>query len=194
MRPRTAIAFDAPDGLPVSQLLVLVVPEGGASDDHLQLLALVARLLSDLFFRSEIATAASCAEVEDAFRSAIARLTNRRKSNVAYAAYREYLGEYRKSSFSAFHVLDVIVATGDVRVVHQIILRFADASVLRCESLLHERNSHETDALRVRMMIRLALSSYAPVLHEVVEAVPSGEIGRLISWRDHLARRRLRHV
>jgi PTS system nitrogen regulatory IIA component len=52
IRTRHAIAFDAPDGKPVSQLLAIMVPEDGARDDHLQLLALVARLFSDRRFRA----------------------------------------------------------------------------------------------------------------------------------------------
>ncbi len=48
-------------------------------------------------------------------------------------------------------------------------------------------------AVRVRLMIRLPLASYAQVLHGLIEAVPSGEIGRLITWREHLVRRGLCH-
>ncbi len=39
-------------------------------------------------------------------------------------------------------------------------------------------------------MIRLPMRSYADVLHRLIECVPSGEIGRLVSWRrQHLALR-----
>src|SRR5450631_504492 len=46
MRTRLPVAFDAPDGKPVSDLLAIMVPADGAKEDHLQLLALVARLFS----------------------------------------------------------------------------------------------------------------------------------------------------
>ena len=52
MRLKRAIAFGAPDGCPVSQLLVILVPTEGSRDDHLALLAAVARLFSDADFRS----------------------------------------------------------------------------------------------------------------------------------------------
>ena len=74
MRTRHAIQFDAPDGRPVSQLLVLMVPEDGATDDHLQMLAMVARLLSDRSFRAQLDRAPSASASADAFRTGIARL------------------------------------------------------------------------------------------------------------------------
>jgi len=74
MRTRVAIAFDAPDGHPVSQLLVILVPEDGAKDDHLQLLALVARLFSDRGFRTRLDRATDAAAVADAFQAGVARL------------------------------------------------------------------------------------------------------------------------
>jgi hypothetical protein len=90
-------------------------------------------------------------------------------------------------------VLDVAVASSDARSVRQLVARCADAGVVHCEPLLKERSSQESDALRVRLMIRLPLASYAQVLHGLIEAIPSGEIGRLIPWREHLARRGLCH-
>lgn len=76
MHTRNAIAFDAPDGKPVSQLLVLLVPEDGATDDHLQLLALVARLFSDRRFRTQLDRAPDAKAAANAFRTGIARLTS----------------------------------------------------------------------------------------------------------------------
>lgn len=107
---------------------------------------------------------------------------------MAYAAYRENPGVIRSCPTTSFHVLDVTVACADARSVRQDVARCPGAGVVRCEPLLHERGSNESDAPRVRLMIRLPLSSYAQVLHCLVEAVPSGEIGRLVSWREHLAR------
>ena len=112
---------------------------------------------------------------------------------MAYAAYREHFGEFRTSSAIPFHVLDVTVASSDARSVRQLVARCADAGVVRCEPLLNERSSQESDAPRVRLMIRLPLDSYAQFLHGLIESIPSGEIGRLVSWRGHLERRGLCH-
>jgi nitrogen PTS system EIIA component len=67
MRPRIAMDFDAPDGKPVSNLLVIMVPADGDSNDHLQLLALVAQAFSDPAFRSRLSAASSTAEVAAVF-------------------------------------------------------------------------------------------------------------------------------
>jgi len=50
VRLSTPIAFDAPDGKPVSLLIVLLVPEH-ATDEHLEILSEVAELLSDPVMR-----------------------------------------------------------------------------------------------------------------------------------------------
>lgn len=70
-RARSAIDFRAPDGEPVSQLLTIIVPEHGARDDHLQMLALIAQLLSDGTFRQRLARALQPTEVAETFRSGI---------------------------------------------------------------------------------------------------------------------------
>jgi PTS system nitrogen regulatory IIA component len=77
MRLKRAIAFGAPDGRPVSQLLVILVPTEGSRDDHLALLAAVARLFSDADFRSELDKSADVAAAAAAFRVGIARILAR---------------------------------------------------------------------------------------------------------------------
>lgn len=74
MRTKLAIAFDAPDGEPVSDLLFIMVPPDGANDDHLKLLALVVRLFSDRVFRAELHGAPQATAAADAFRAGVARL------------------------------------------------------------------------------------------------------------------------
>ena len=54
-RLATPIAFEAPDGLPVSQLLFLLAPES-AAPQHLDILAEVAQLFSDDTFRLTLAS------------------------------------------------------------------------------------------------------------------------------------------
>jgi PTS system nitrogen regulatory IIA component len=53
LRPKSPIPFDAPDGRPVSDVLVLLVP-APASDEHLKLLAEAAQMFSDRRFREHL--------------------------------------------------------------------------------------------------------------------------------------------
>ncbi len=75
MRMKLAIAFDAPDRQPVSQLLAIMVPADGAKDDHLQLLALVARLFSDRGFRRRLDSAPDATAAAVAFSAGIAQVS-----------------------------------------------------------------------------------------------------------------------
>jgi PTS system nitrogen regulatory IIA component len=67
-RLRTPIAFDAPDGKPVGQVFVLLVPEQ-ATDLHLQLLSELAQMFSERAFRDKLAAAASADDLHALFRS-----------------------------------------------------------------------------------------------------------------------------
>ena len=58
LRTRVPIPFDAPDGKPVSQFLVLVVPPQ-AADHHLRLLACAATLFGNRSFRDALRAAAT---------------------------------------------------------------------------------------------------------------------------------------
>jgi PTS system nitrogen regulatory IIA component len=55
VRLKLPIPFEAPDGKPVSEMLVLLVPEH-ATDQHLQLLAEVAQMFCDRGFREQLRT------------------------------------------------------------------------------------------------------------------------------------------
>ena len=61
------VPFDAPDGKPVDQLFVLLVPEH-ATDRHLQLLSELAQMFSDADFRARLAAAADATAVARVFR------------------------------------------------------------------------------------------------------------------------------
>ena len=65
-RLRTPVPFDAPDGRPVQQLFVLLVPEH-ATDQHLQLLSELAQMFSERTFRERLAQAPDAAAVADVF-------------------------------------------------------------------------------------------------------------------------------
>jgi len=66
IRPRMPIPFDAPDRKPVSDVLVLLVPED-AVQEHLQVLADIAHLFSDRRFREQLQRCATPAEVSRIF-------------------------------------------------------------------------------------------------------------------------------
>jgi PTS system nitrogen regulatory IIA component len=53
LRLDPAIPFDAPDGKPVSEMLVVLVPEE-AKDEHLQMLAEAAEMFNDRDFRARL--------------------------------------------------------------------------------------------------------------------------------------------
>lgn len=50
---RLPVPFDAPDGKPVSDMVVLLVPEQG-TEEHLQILASVAQMFADRQFREKL--------------------------------------------------------------------------------------------------------------------------------------------
>lgn len=56
LRLEHPVAFDAPDGLPVRLLIVLLVPEH-ANQQHLQILSELAQMLSDPVMREQLLTA-----------------------------------------------------------------------------------------------------------------------------------------
>lgn len=68
-RTTTPIPYGAPDGKPVSEFFVILVPAEGANETHLQLLRAVAELFSLPGFRATLAAAASAPAVAHAFAS-----------------------------------------------------------------------------------------------------------------------------
>lgn len=75
MRTKVGIAFHAPDGKPVSHLLVILVPADGAKEDHLELLALVAQLFSLSGLRTRLTSAADTKAAAEVFRVGVAEIT-----------------------------------------------------------------------------------------------------------------------
>jgi len=68
VRPQQPIPFDSPDGRPVSQVFVLLVPEQ-ATDEHLQLLSELAQMFSAREFRETLALAGTPDDVHRLFAS-----------------------------------------------------------------------------------------------------------------------------
>ena len=75
IRTKTGIAFDAPDGRPVSDLLAILVPAEGDKQDHLRLLALIARLFSDRVFRELLDRAPDAPTAASLFRAGARRVS-----------------------------------------------------------------------------------------------------------------------
>lgn len=67
VRLKTPIAFDAPDGKPVAQVFVLLVPEH-ATEKHLQILSELAQMFSEKVFRERLANAADATSIHRLFR------------------------------------------------------------------------------------------------------------------------------
>jgi nitrogen PTS system EIIA component len=66
VRPQQPIPFDAPDGKPVEQVFVLLVPEH-ATEEHLELLSELAQMFGERSFREQVAMVADAAEVHQVF-------------------------------------------------------------------------------------------------------------------------------
>jgi PTS system nitrogen regulatory IIA component len=66
VRPRQPIPFDAPDGKPVGQIFVLLVPEH-ATEEHLQLLSELAEMFSERVFRDQLTVASDPASLHRLF-------------------------------------------------------------------------------------------------------------------------------
>ena len=66
VRLKSPIPFDSPDGKPVAQVFVLLVP-AQATEKHLQLLSELAQMFSEASFRESLATPADASGVHDVF-------------------------------------------------------------------------------------------------------------------------------
>jgi PTS system nitrogen regulatory IIA component len=66
VRLKSPIPFDAPDGKPVAQVFVLLVPEQ-ATERHLQLLSELAQMFSDSRFRENLVGPADAAGLHAVF-------------------------------------------------------------------------------------------------------------------------------
>jgi nitrogen PTS system EIIA component len=68
IRLATPVAFDAPDGKPVSLLFILLVPEQ-ATEEHLQILSELAQRFAERAFRESLLGAASADDVVNLFKA-----------------------------------------------------------------------------------------------------------------------------
>jgi PTS system nitrogen regulatory IIA component len=66
VRPKSPVPFDSPDGKPVSDVLVLLVPKQ-ATEEHLRILAEATRMLSDRRFREKLRLCGAPTDVKRLF-------------------------------------------------------------------------------------------------------------------------------
>jgi PTS system nitrogen regulatory IIA component len=67
VRLKAPIEYDAPHGKLVSQLFVILVPAQGSCDEHLELLASVAEMLSDRALRTRVGNLSTVSDVRRTF-------------------------------------------------------------------------------------------------------------------------------
>lgn len=112
---------------------------------------------------------------------------------MAYAPYRDFPGLVEATSRTVFQVLDVTVASVDAYRVRRALAACDGVGVIRCEPLRHPGAAHRNAMPRVRLVVRLPQSSYADVIHGVLDCVADGEIGPRVGWRLHLRRQGIAH-
>ena len=86
LRARYPIAFDAPDGKPVSDFLVILVPAAGSPEEHLQMLAKVAQIFADREFREELAAADEPGDIRATFTAWLEGSTPPLPATIRHAA------------------------------------------------------------------------------------------------------------
>lgn len=89
---------------------------------------------------------------------------------------------------SVFQVLEVTVPFANLREVRRVLLDVTGVTIICCKPLRHPRAVYGSAAPRIRLVVKLPLSCYANVLHNIMESVPDGEIGHLASWRSFLGK------
>ncbi|MBV8619705.1 MAG: hypothetical protein JOY84_12635 [Curvibacter sp.] len=103
---------------------------------------------------------------------------------MAYAAYNEFLGaptqlRTTRGEQPEFVVLEVTVAYDDALRVRRALSRCRHTGVVRCTPLPHDK--------LVKLVVRLPDSQAGDVMSTLMGSVPSGQIGRIAPWAEHLA-------
>lgn len=111
---------------------------------------------------------------------------------MAYAAYCESFNALNGQVTAApsgcakkLMVLDVTVPSCDAFKVRRLLASCPQAGVLRCIPRLRDRT--------VVLEIQLPAEWVEDVMHVLMTAVPTGEMGALHSWRDHLSSHGMTH-
>ena len=109
---------------------------------------------------------------------------------MAYAAYSEFLGaslplQAAPRPRPEFVVMSITVPSTEAHRVRRTLAMCLYAGVLRCIPQPH-------DSL-VLLQVHVCSDQVDEVMHQVIECVPSGQIGRIAPWAEHLARHGVPH-
>lgn len=109
---------------------------------------------------------------------------------MAYAAYLDCYGVLSISrrvllQGPTFVVMDITVASAEALQLRRALTHCSSADVLRCIPQPHDR--------LVTLEVHLPADAIGDVMHCAIGCVPSGHIGRVCSWKAHLARHGLAH-
>lgn len=111
---------------------------------------------------------------------------------MAYAAYCDSFNANtspllpaKRDAATVCMVLDVVVPSRDAFQVRRLLARCPGTGVMRCVPMPQDS--------RVRLEIQLPEGSVPEVMHILMIGVPSGEIGSLISWKQHLTSHGMSH-
>ena len=111
---------------------------------------------------------------------------------MAYAAYCESFNALNgtlevapAASPKRLMVLGVTVPSCDAFKIRRLLASCPDAGVLRCIPKLRDRT--------VVLEIQLPAERVQDVMHVLLTSVPSGEMGTLNSWNDHLSTHGMSH-
>ncbi len=111
---------------------------------------------------------------------------------MAYAAYRDSFNALSPSREPAaglppakLVVLDVTVPSCEAFHMRRLMAGCPNTGILRCVPHLRDRT--------VMLEIQMPAERVQDVMHTVMSAVPSGEVGALHSWRQHMAANGMTH-
>lgn len=108
---------------------------------------------------------------------------------MAYAAYSEFLGPSSAPQTATRHrpqfvVMEITVPSIEAVRVRRALARCPGAAVLRCIAQPHDR--------LVQLQVHLPADMADEVMHQVIECVPCGQIGRISPWAEQLAKHGVR--
>jgi hypothetical protein len=109
---------------------------------------------------------------------------------MAYAAYSEFLGASLPVKTAPrlrpeFVVMSITVPSTEAHRVRRALAMCPGAGVLRCIP-------QPQDSL-VQLQVHVCVNRLDEVMHQVIVCVPSGQIGRIAPWAEHLAKHGVPH-
>lgn len=110
---------------------------------------------------------------------------------MAYAAYQEFSQPVAPTRAPPSQVVDITVPLANADRVRRALHSCDAVGILGCEPLLRPRAACLDSQPRARFSVLMSASSLDEVLGLVLACTDDGEIGAVMRWREHLARRKL---